>query len=1160
MPYLIGSKEWNEKWHIGLIDSDDEMSNDGNDIAADDFSQSSDDSISISISSTSIAPTLSESEGSARGSQSSHQSVQPPNNIFHPQLNYLPPAPQTNPLLPSDVHRPPVNLFNQSDSETENHVVSPKLKQQQYPKDASVKVLPTTSHPHQSTNPPSIFAAQKLPESTVPNLFDHEPPEEQTNALTAKDPERKPVNLFVDDSDEDDDMFLSKANQAPKMITAAIPTKKVNLFDDIDDAEEVNYFKPKEQIKKNKQVHEQPITIQKSNINNLFDDEPPDDLFDILITNATKKPESNSINKGLFEDIGSDGEDDFFSIKKSSANIPKSISALDKKEIEIKKSLPKVEESVSAVQPKADVFLDNLFDQNDDNIFKETPTVLKKSIMKGLFDDEADEDDDDLFKTGSKEVNDPTLNTENVSYDKPIENKFIEKVRDLKPQTTVVSPKKEKEQYANFYAPEVSDSEQRIFVENRRPFVSFLDDEPPSNFEEDEPIPPSEPFLKKPENIEPKAVSIAKSKQILSFLDDDFVEDPPIIPATNNTITKQIPETIESIVVSVAKSKQTLSFLDDDFEEEPPTIPATATIANQKPPFSFLDNIESTPPPSPPAQNNPNSFTPSSIGLFDDLPPDDYLFSSPTSSTKTTTSKSIFYDDFAEVIVGTNSVNEPKPKSSMSFYDHLFSDEPPPDEDEIDKAPELFKNITVSKKDLLSGIPPNPIVIEKKQQTESDIIFPPNTAEQKPKPKKLKENLKINVAALLPGAKLPSFKQKTSEKFEQSSSEIIEDPVNTILVNNVQPTIDSSGRLTSLSKNRVKIKTQRRPSTRQGRQAEYRKSLLLHTDEIVDEEAIPPSEIIPNTEPPTKPQSIEEMFNNYKEDDEPDWFKPNNIAPVPIHIFNELENNDDWFSNKPSIRPVPIDGKEEIFSENVLINIPEEDWLNRSTANSTIVRPPPTQAPSSKSLFSDDDDDDDLFRSSNKKFETPKVPSKINEMSENKKLLGPSKKSMGLFGNDDDDSLFSDKIKTNSDNGASNIKSELNVESKKRVAKPSSKPVVVDLFGDEDDDDSDLFGGGGKLKVKINPANIDSKQTKIKLEKKSEAKGLFGDATDDDDDDLFAISAKSKGKLFYILGFFFKFNLFIFLVSQPNRLPAKKINKKSTAASTIGDPLSDLLK
>ncbi len=61
LPHLIGSKLWNEKWHIGLIESEEEVMSDEE---PEEFSQSSseeEDSISNSPQ-TSNPPTTSESD------------------------------------------------------------------------------------------------------------------------------------------------------------------------------------------------------------------------------------------------------------------------------------------------------------------------------------------------------------------------------------------------------------------------------------------------------------------------------------------------------------------------------------------------------------------------------------------------------------------------------------------------------------------------------------------------------------------------------------------------------------------------------------------------------------------------------------------------------------------------------------------------------------------------------------------------------------------------------------------------------------------------------------------------------------------------------------------------------------------------------------------
>lgn len=68
LPHLIASKQWNDKWHIGLIESDEEVMSDEE--PEEEFSQSSsegEDSISVSPQ-TSNPPTTSESDFAAPAS------------------------------------------------------------------------------------------------------------------------------------------------------------------------------------------------------------------------------------------------------------------------------------------------------------------------------------------------------------------------------------------------------------------------------------------------------------------------------------------------------------------------------------------------------------------------------------------------------------------------------------------------------------------------------------------------------------------------------------------------------------------------------------------------------------------------------------------------------------------------------------------------------------------------------------------------------------------------------------------------------------------------------------------------------------------------------------------------------------------------------------
>ena len=87
------------------------------------------------------------------------------------------------------------------------------------------------------------------------------------------------------------------------------------------------------------------------------------------------------------------------------------------------------------------------------------------------------------------------------------------------------------------------------------------------------------------------------------------------------------------------------------------------------------------------------------------------------------------------------------------------------------------------------------------------------------------------MAALLPGAKIPTLKIPNNKKNIPDVSPTENDGDNDVFLNSSQKYTgndenNESGKLSHLNKNRIKIQVKRRPSTRRGREENYRKSLL----------------------------------------------------------------------------------------------------------------------------------------------------------------------------------------------------------------------------------------------------------------------------------------------------------------------------------------------
>lgn len=152
--------------------------------------------------------------------------------------------------------------------------------------------------------------SQQAPRVVAANLFDSEPPEldESPIVSSTRNSDRKPpVNLFMDDANDDDDDFdifgakktesvVTGETHSSKVVQISIapkPIKSINLFDDDDDDDENdNALFGRAAIVENMSKSTIASSAPKSPIlskpaknalfQNLFDDEPPEDDFDFL--------------------------------------------------------------------------------------------------------------------------------------------------------------------------------------------------------------------------------------------------------------------------------------------------------------------------------------------------------------------------------------------------------------------------------------------------------------------------------------------------------------------------------------------------------------------------------------------------------------------------------------------------------------------------------------------------------------------------------------------------------------------------------------------------------------------------------------------------------------------------------------------------------------
>lgn len=175
LPYLIGEKNWKEKWHLGLIEED-KYSQTGSTYA---------ESVESNITSNSRVESdlLKASETNLMASQSS---LSKSNSSIGDQM----------------IINKQVGLFDEVYT--------------------SEQTTPTIKQPAETTATQSTFFAPQQSERKIVNLFDDEPPE-----LTVESSHnRKPVNLF-----DDVDSVLSMPLPEPEMIEKSLP-QVVDLFND----------------------------------------------------------------------------------------------------------------------------------------------------------------------------------------------------------------------------------------------------------------------------------------------------------------------------------------------------------------------------------------------------------------------------------------------------------------------------------------------------------------------------------------------------------------------------------------------------------------------------------------------------------------------------------------------------------------------------------------------------------------------------------------------------------------------------------------------------------------------------------------------------------------------------------------------------------------
>uniref|UniRef100_A0A8W7PFD6 FAM21/CAPZIP domain-containing protein n=1 Tax=Anopheles coluzzii TaxID=1518534 RepID=A0A8W7PFD6_ANOCL len=456
LPHVIGSKEWQNKWHVGLIDSEDESSSDRKEEYSESPSET-DDGGMFPSQPNSKNHTPSESESSIWGAEGRKRapSMDPSvtgddgSSVYSYASSSKVPRPlpvvAARGISSEGARLKPPSLFPEEPPEEDVRRRGERGLFDDSPEEDEPTPMPTPQPrqavPTMNDTTKSFFKGNaQQPARKIVNLFDDEPPEPLPDSLPVPE-QKKTINLFIESEDDEEQV---KENVRNNNVTSATEKRRVEevtakqslkpagpaltnpramtkLVDELNN----NFRRQQEQPapEKTKPVPED-NSRTRSSVTNIFDDEPPIDDFDRLFiaANPTAKPavrqtilpqptarvekEKKPIN--LFAE---DDEDDYDGIVVGSNETRPQKSPSQGSYISPGRSmLPKPAERLPTVKKKS------IFDESDSeegtndadsDLFasttKKAPTVMPPvqipkaapKVTKSIFSDSSEAEDDD---------------------------------------------------------------------------------------------------------------------------------------------------------------------------------------------------------------------------------------------------------------------------------------------------------------------------------------------------------------------------------------------------------------------------------------------------------------------------------------------------------------------------------------------------------------------------------------------------------------------------------------------------------------------------------------------------------------------------------------------------------------------------------------------
>lgn len=649
---------------------------------------------------------------------------------------------------------------------------------------------------------------------------------------------------------------------------------------------------------------------------------------------------------------------------------------------------------------------------------------------------------------------------------------------------------------------------------------NLFDDEPP---EDDFDI----LATKKSANLGPPMVSSEvpdKLKSVPSLLTSPVkktnspVDSTPKIPANLfspelNIFDDDDDEDFEKLMTPSRKTNESKSERKSEISFEPENSNSKVDRINEKNETTIAQTTKKS-----------KSFDP--VRLFDDTPPsdDEQLFSNISttkaetkrkSSDTSTHSTGEFYNDFLDTVISPEvTVENPTVDNTMQ-KESLINKKPTKTKSKspeakpmtFSKDAEVDEKIEGKRVDFLKKVDvfSNPQSEKKAEKTSDQKVR---------QPKKLNiEKMDINVAALLPGAKLSKSAEKRNSPSKESSSELSNEIPSAITEATIskqqvesQDNVDSSGRLTNVNRNRAK-NLSRRPSTRAGRRHQYQKS--LQNDESSDHtDNNEPSNKIKNGKNSPQHKNEENSKKNYNNRAATNEILPMNKPPITKSVIKEP---------KPLERTVIFD--DASYDDKSLFGVKqmvEDSKQSTESESSGTTEPSKDKEEVVKEPISEFEKSLDLEQA--EQIETMKEPEKLEKLEELEQLK-EFEEPNELILEHGEESIISEasKVEENpfsfldDDEGDVEYQGDddfMNIETKR-------------LPGPEDKE----YGEQATITVKATPAYINelppdldsvdempTKTTSATALLSANALSLFGDNDDDDFDDAIFTSDKSSNQ------------------------------------------------